>query len=157
MNNDYQMECLLNELKQFKAEKERLIEVSKQMIQDYELKIAQCNESIEAKERYVNEVIVSMLEMDQMKETKTGFNYSLPSGKVIISKESYKMKLKEGIDETNIPTRFIELKKSVKWGDYKKILKVVDGEVINIQTGEIVENVIVEKVEGGKLNIKLSD
>jgi len=155
MNNDYQMEKLLVELNEFTKEKERLMLVAKQMIEEYQDKINMYQDEILKKEQYTKDVLHSLVDFEEMKDTKTQKSYQLVSGKIIIPKDKYNIKLKEEYDESKIPNRFIEIKRVVKWGDYKKILKIVDGEVINIQTGEIVDNVELEKVEGGKIKLKL--
>lgn len=152
MNNDYQMEKLLNELREFTEEKERLISIADKMIDEYQNKINMYNDEILKKEQYTKDVIHSLINIEQMKETKAQKSYQLVSGKIIIAKDKFNMKLK---NENNIPAEFIETKRVVKWGDYKKILKIVDDEVVNIQTGEVEPNVKVEKVEGGEIKLKL--
>ena len=152
MNNDYQMEKLLNDLREFTEEKERLISIADKMIDEYQNKINMYNDEILKKEQYTKDVIHSLINIEQMKETKAQKSYQLVSGKIIIAKDKYNMKLK---NENNIPSEFIETKRVVKWGDYKKILKIVDDEVVNIQTGEVEPNVKVEKVEGGEIKLKL--
>ena len=156
MNNDYQMERLLNELRDFTKEKERLILVATQMRDEYQDKINMYQEEILKKEQYTKDVIRSLIEIDKMKETKTQKTYDLVSAKIIITKDKYDMKLKKEFDENTIPDRFIETKKQIKWGDYKKILKIVDNNVVNIQTGEIIDNVEIKKVEGGQIKLKFT-
>ena len=152
MNNDYQMEKLLNDLREFTEEKERLISIADKMIDEYQNKINMYNDEILKKEQYTKDVIHSLINIEQMKETKAQRSYQLVSGKITIPKDKFNMKLK---NENNIPAEFIETKRVVKWGDYKKILKIVDDEVVNIQTGEVEPNVKVEKVEGGEIKLKL--
>lgn len=156
MENDYNIEKLLVELKQFKDEKQRLIDTCFKVIEDYHYKINCYIDSMETKENYVKDQILSMIEVDKMKDTKTQKNYSLPSGKLVIPKESYSLKMKEDLNFEEIPDRFIKTEKKVKWNDYKKLLRVVDGEVVNIQTGEIINNVEAVKKSGGTLEIKLN-
>lgn len=155
MNNDYKMEKIIKEFKKFKAEKERLILIAEEMKKEYQEKIYEYQDQILHQEKYLKTAIQALIEIDKMKDTKTQKSYELVSGKIIIPKDKYNMKLKKEIDFNEISDKFIEIKKSIKWADYKKTLKIVDGEVINIQTGEIVDNVEVEKVQGGQLNIKL--
>jgi len=65
------------------------------------------------------------------------------------------MKLKSEYDDGEIPERFLKVEKSVKWGDFKKILKIDGDCVINAQTGEIIKSVEIEKKPAGQLDIKL--
>lgn len=157
LNNDYQMERLLNELREFTDEKERLIDISKKMIEEYQDKVKFYEEQIQIKEEYTKGQIFSLIEVDKMKDTKTQKSYQLVSGKITITKDKYNMKLKAEYNENTIPDNFIEVKRSVKWGEYKKTLTIVDNQVVNKETGEIVDNVDIEKVEGGQINLKLVD
>jgi hypothetical protein len=155
MNNDYQMEKLLKELTEFTKEKERLMLVAAQMRDEYQDKINMYQEEILKKEQYTKDVIHSLIDIEEMKDTKTQKSYQLVSGKITISKEKYNMKLKAEYDESKIPDKYITVKRSVDWGEYKKNLTIHGNEVINKETGEIVDNVEIEKVEGGKIKLKL--
>jgi len=155
MNNDYQMEKLLKELTEFTKEKERLMLVAAQMRDEYQDNINMYQEEILKKEQYTKDVIHSLIDIEEMKDTKTQKSYQLVSGKITISKEKYNMKLKAEYDESKIPDKYITVKRSVDWGEYKKNLTIHGNEVINKETGEIVDNVEIEKVEGGKIKLKL--
>lgn len=155
MNNDYQMEKLLNELREFKEDKERLMLIAAKMRDEYQDKINMYQDEILKKEQYTKDVIHSLIDIEQMKETKTQKSYQLVSGKITIPKDKYNMKLKEEYDENKIPDKYITVKRSVNWGEYKKKLTIHGNDVINKETGEIVDNVEIEKVEGGKINLKL--
>jgi hypothetical protein len=155
MNNDYKMEKILKEFKEFKEEKQRLILLAEEMKKEYQEKICEYQEQILSQEKYVKTTIAALIEIDKMKDTKTQKSYELVSGKIIIPKDKYNMKLKKEIDFNEISDKFIEIKKAIKWADYKKTLKIIDDKVINIETGEIIDNVEIEKVQGGQLNIKL--
>lgn len=153
-NNDVEMEKLLIELKEFSDEKERLISNCKEMILMYQEKIAFYHSQLDVKETNIKKQLFGMLDEDKMKETKTEKNYKLPSGKLIIKKKSQSMKLKVDYFDHEIPDRFIKVEKSVKWGDFKKILKIDGDCVINTQTGEILYSVEIEKKPAGTLEIK---
>ena len=155
MENDYKMEKILKEFKNFKEEKERLIKLAEEMKKEYQEKIYEYQEQILNQETYVKSTLAALIEIDKMKDTKTQKSHELVSGKIIISKDKYNMKLKKEIDFNEISDKFIEIKKSIKWANYKKVLKIIDDKVINLETGEIVDNVEIEKVQGGLLNIKL--
>ena len=112
MNNDYQMEKLLKELTEFTKEKERLMLVAAQMRDEYQDKINMYQEEILKKEQYTKDVIHSLIDIEEMKDTKTQKSYQLVSGKITISKEKYNMKLKAEYNENTIPDNFIEVKRS---------------------------------------------
>ena len=155
MANDVNMEKLLVELKQFKDDKQRLIATCEEMVKNYQEKIEFYKAQIDVKETSVKEQLFGMIEIDKMKPTKTEQNYRLPSGKLFIKKESQSMKLKPEYNEADIPERFLKVERSVKWGDFKKILKIEGDCVINTQTGEIIDSVEIETKPAGQLDIKL--
>lgn len=91
------------------------------------------------------------LDENDMKETKTQIKYRLPSGELVKKFKSpeYKRdneKLAEWL-ESNDMSEYIETKKSPKWGELKKKTKVLNGQVVYEDTGEIVEGV--EAIERG--------
>lgn len=153
--NDLKMENMIEELKDFKADKERLIDICRAKITEYTEKIDSYEMEIKTKEELIKEKLFGMVERDKMKITKTEYNYKLPSGKIFIKKDKLDIKLKKNYNESEIPENFIKIEKSVKWGEFKKILKIEDENVINIKTGEILESVEIEVKKGGKLDIKL--
>lgn len=155
MNNDLRMENMIEELKEFKADKERLIDICKAKMAEYAEKIGTYEMEIKTKEEWTKEQLFGMIEQDKMKETKTEFNYKLPSGKVFIKKDKQDIKLKSNYNESEIPERFLKVERSVKWGDFKKILKIEGDQVVNTQTGEILDSVEIEIKKGGNLDIKL--
>lgn len=155
MNNDYQMEKLLNELREFTEEKERLMLLAAKMRDEYQDKINMYQDEILRKEQYTKDIIHSLIDIEEMKDTKTQKSYQLVSGKIIIPKDKFNIKLKSEYDESKIPDEYITVKRSVNWGEYKKQLCIHGNEVINKETGEIVDNVEIEKVEGGKIKFKL--
>lgn len=91
-------------------------------------------------------------------ETKTQESYKLPSGTLVQKKAKLDL---EHDDETLLrflkesgDTEYIKVTEKVAWGDLKKALTMVDGAVVNKETGEVVEGVtIIEKPE--QFEIKL--
>lgn len=156
-NNDVLLEKLLNEFKKFKAEKERLIDISQEMINEYSLKISQEKESIRSKENYLKEQLIALMDEKNIKETKTQKTYQLPSAKIVISKNKQKLELnEEKVNFDELDDRFIQETRKVKWAAYKTVLKVVDGKVVNQQTNEEVKNVELKVIQGGEVTIKFS-
>lgn len=154
MKNDFRMEELLIELKDFQKEKQRLIDLANEMIKKYQGLAIEWNSQVEEKEKNIKDLLLTLLERDKMKETKTQRSHQLASGKIIISKDKYNMKLKDNVDDSEIPNVFVEEKRSIKWSEYKKTLTIVGSNVVDRNTGEIVNTVEIEKVEGGQIIIK---
>ena len=84
------------------------------------------------------------LDEEDMKETKTQIKYRLPSGELVKKFKSpeYKRdnkKLTEWLESNNM-NKYIEIKKSPKWGELKNKTKVINGQVVT-EDGEVVEGV----------------
>ena len=79
------------------------------------------------------------------KETKTQQSYKLPSGKLVrkAPRVTYKtddQALVEWLKARGY-TDYIKTTETPRWGDYKPKTQVVGGEVVDIDTGEIVTGV----------------
>jgi len=155
MNNDYQMEKLIVELKEFTEEKERLMLIASKMRDEYQDKINMYQDEILKKEQYTKDVIYSLIEVDKMKNNKTEQSYRLPSAKISIKKESKVMKLKPEYDCEEIPDKYLQTNVTVKWSEFKKTLIINGDDVVNKDTGEILKSVEVQTKIGGQLEIKL--
>lgn len=99
-------------------------------------------------------MLATYFETVKSKETKTQKSYKLISGTLVYKKPSTKInhddeKLIKALDGTE----FVEIKKSLKWGEYKKNLIVSDNDVIDTTTGEVIEGRTVEDVPAS-FNIK---
>lgn len=77
---------------------------------------------------------------DSKRKTKTLIKYQLPTG--TLQKKFKAPKLVRNDEElikyveVNAPD-YIETKKALKWGEFKKQTKVVNGQVVDTKTGEI--------------------
>lgn len=154
INNDLIIEKMLVEMKEHNTEKDRLIEISKAMINEYKLKIEKYEKEKKEKEEFVLSQISGLLEDMKLKETKTQFSYKLPSGQIIKKKAEQTIKLNKEIDLSQIPQEFIETKESVKWAELKKTLIITEDSIISKDTGEIINYCSVE-TKPEELKIKL--
>lgn len=155
INADFKMETALNNFKNYKEEKERLINISKKMIEAYNEKIFEYQNQINNQEKLLKEQLFAMINQDKMKETKTEYNYKLPTAKIFIKKDIKSIQLKKNYDENEIPAEFIKVTRSVDWFNFKKNLKINGNNIINTLTGEIVESVEIKTSIGGELNFKI--
>lgn len=154
---NFKIELLIDELRRYKSDREDRLNTNKQMIELYTRKLKLLEKDIADKEQYIQTQITNLLDenLDKMNETKTELNYKTPSAKVFFKKQQKVIKLKEDFNENEIPDRFIKVKRDVNWAGYKALLKIVGDNVINQQTGEIVESVKIELKPESELNIKL--
>lgn len=154
---NFKIELLVDELRKYKNDRESQLSTNKKMISLYQNKLNLLEKDIEDKEQYIKNQITNLLDenLDKMKETKTEISYKTPSSKVFFTKKKNVMKLDENFNENEIPTRFIKVERSVNWAGFKALLKIVGNDVINQQTGEIVNCIKIEKKPESELNIKL--
>ncbi len=83
------------------------------------------------------------------KKTKTMEKYRLPSGEIIkkYPNPEFKRNNEKLLDwiKVNKMNDYVEIKESPKWGELKKITKVINGQVVT-EDGEIIEGVeVVER------------
>lgn len=144
MINDVQANMLIEEIRDVELEKTRLEEVTKarvEMIQrESKEKIDKCNNEIDFKKAQLR----AFLNTVKTKDTKTLSKYALPSGELRIKKPSLKLihDDKKLIDWAKAEAKeFVQevTTAKLKWNDLKKNLDIVDGEVINKATGELLE------------------
>ena len=144
--DDIGAEKALVSLKQDIEERERLKETCKKMITDYQDKIQELDFEIEKLESNIKQALNIYLDSVEMKETKTQFSYQLPSGKIIKKKPQSILRAKDTlIDKVSKEYKKIEIK--LNWAEYKRNLEVVDGNVIDKETGEVIEDVEIETKE----------
>lgn len=148
MDKNFEIEKRLINLKKYEDEKQGLIETCEKMVNYYNNQITTYLTDIHQEQKRVLDQIDAMLDDEDLKETKTQFSYKTPSFKLTKKKERFEMKLIDndtyGLDEKYIKTT---KKIAIDWANYKKILKIDEDEnnVINTETGEIVDNVEIIK------------
>lgn len=145
--DDIGAEKALVSLKADREEKERMVNVCNQMILEYQAKIQGLENNYSEKEDFIKHTLQAYMETVETKETKTQHSYKLPSAKLIYKNSTQAIekddkKLLECIDE-----QYIKTERKIDWANYKKGLKIVEGNVIN-NDGEIVEGVNVVEKEG---------
>lgn len=154
INNDLIIEKMLVELKEHNTDRDRLIEISKTMMNEYKLKIEKYEQEKKEKEEFVLSQISGLLEDMKLKETKTQFSYKLPSGQIIKKKAEKVIKLNKDVNKNIIPTEFLKVETSVNWMELKKTL-AIDGElIVNKDTGEIIDYCSIE-TKPEEMKIKL--
>lgn len=147
IENDKTADWAITQIHEAETERDRLIALAEAQIEDLNNKIEELKTKCDNDTKYLRSCLAMYFETVPSKETKTQKSYKLLSGTLVFKKPSVKIvhddeKLIEFLDGTE----FVETKKSLKWGEYKKILTISDNEVIDSETGEIVEACTVEDV-----------
>lgn len=147
IENDKTAEWALTQIQEAETERDRLIAIAEEKIKDLTNKIEELNSHCEDETKYLRSCLAMYFETVKSKETKTQKSYKLLSGTLIFKKPSVKIvhddkKLLEFLKDSE----FIETKQSIKWAEYKKLLTISGDEVIDSETGEIVDGCTVEEV-----------
>ena len=150
INNDVDAEKILISLKEQTNDIDRQIEICKQMIDTYQDHIDVYEQKKKEKLDFYRALLNEYFDRVETNKAKTQESYSLPSGKLIRKLPSIKLvhdgeKLKQWLKENSI-NEFVEVTEKVKWGEFKKELKVTDNGQVVTADGEIVDGVEVETV-----------
>lgn len=149
IDNDNTAEWALTIIKAEKMDRDRLISVCEQKIQEYQEKIEQFRQRCDNKTSYLISQLNQYFQTVERKKTKTQETYKLPSGTLKLKLPSVEYqrddaKLLEWL-KTSEMKQYIQTKESPKWVELKKTIQVAGNKVLT-QDGEIVEGVtVVEK------------
>ena len=145
-------EWVLEKLAEKAAERQQVEEQYQKMIARYEKWRADSLEKLDSDEAYFNQLLAPWA-AEQLEGTKKK-SITLPSGRVGFRAGSKAFMLNgEKVASANpgllefvkgADSSFIETKESVKWGEYKKTLKVIDDGQVITADGEIVPDMVVE-------------
>lgn len=154
IDNDKKADWAITQIKEAEAERDRLITLAEEQIIDLNDRIEELKNKCINDTKYLRSCLAEYFETVPVKETKTQKTYKLLSGTLVFKKPSVKIihddaKLIEFLKDSE----FIETKQSIKWAEYKKLLTVSGDDVIDSETGEIVDGCTVEDVPA-TFNIK---
>lgn len=154
IENDKTADWAITQIKEVEEECNRLVALANNKIDELNATIENLKVKCENDTKFLRSCLAMYFETVPSKETKTQKSYKLLSGTLVFKKPSVKInhddeKLLDFLDGTE----YVETKKSLKWGEYKKLLTISDGKVIDSETGEIVEGCSVEDVPAS-FNIK---
>lgn len=150
VTNDNNAEWALKKIKEEIEERDRLVAIAQHEINDLNDKINLINEQCENKIRYLKSLLAMYFETVPHKETKTQESYKLLSGSLVFKKPSVKInhddeKLIKYLKE-NDGEKFIKIKESVDWAEFKKSLEIMGEDVVDKELGCIIEGCTVEDV-----------
>lgn len=154
ITNDKTADWAITQIHEAENERDRLLALAEDQIKDLTNKIEELKIKCDNETAFLRSCLAEYFETVKCKETKTQKSYKLISGTLVYKKPSTKInhndeKLIKALDGTE----FVEIKKSLKWGEYKKNLIVSDNDVIDTTTGEVIEGCTVEDVPAS-FNIK---
>lgn len=152
ITDDSLADWAIKKIKEEQEDTNRLIELANAEIESLSEKIKGFEDRYNHKVGYLKSKLYEYFETCKTKETKTQRSYELLSGKLVFKKPTEKMvpdkdKLLAYCKECGM-TEFVKVKEELDWASYKKECEIVDGQVVNVQTGDIIDCVSVEEVPG---------
>lgn len=142
IDNDNKADWALRVIRDNNAERDRLINIAKAQIDELNAQIEEITTKYDSKSSYLKNLLAEYVMSVPRKETKTQETYQLLTGKLIVKKASQKMvpndeALVKYLESEKLP----ELIKAVykpDWAEFKKTLSIIDGNVVNTATGEMI-------------------
>lgn len=157
--SDLMAEWALKQIKKAEEERDRLVALAKEEIDDLERQIEIHTLRCENSTNYLKGKLQEYFNTVEHKETKTQESYKLLSGSLVMKKPTQKMvpdkdKLLAYVKENNMP-EFVKVKEEVDWALYKKECEIVNGKVVTVETGDVLpEDIISVEEVAGEFNIK---
>lgn len=148
IKDDKTADWAIKTIAEAEAERDRLINLANEQIDELKERIDALKKSCDSDTAFLKSSLFEYFGTVPHKETKTQSSYKLLSGSLVLKKSSLTInhddeKLIAALDGTD----FVEVKKSLRWGEFKKNLAITDdGEVVDMSTGEIIDACTVEEV-----------
>jgi len=145
IDNDVKAEWALRKIRECTAERDRILETSWEIIESYKAVIQTEADRAADEIAGLEGLLMQYFATVEHAATKTQETYRLPTGKLKMKLAFERMIPNDETLITAFPD-FTERKPTLKWGELKKRLDIVDGKVIDTETGEIVQGVSLETV-----------
>lgn len=163
ITDDNLADWALRKIRDEEAERDRLISIAQNQIQELQEKMKDPNEKCDRDTSFLKGCLAQYMNKVPHKSTKTQETYQLLTGKLVLKKPSQKMivpddnKLLDYLDKESYKD-YIKTKCSPDWAGFKKILEIQNGDVINKETGEVInpEIIAIEDVPAS-FDIKLKE
>ena len=144
VENDLSADWCLDKIRESKAEYSRFEIVTRAKIQQIEQVLMKEKEKMNNEVSFFESKLREYFETVKTEDTKTLRKYKLPSGQLKLKKSQTifkydKEKLIEAADNYENMSDYIKIKKDFDWAEFKKNLEIKGNNIINKNTGEIVE------------------
>jgi len=147
VDTDAKAEWAIKAIEKETAETQRLVKVCDEMIAEYALKKLQYAEQLDGKTAYFKGLLNGYFNSVEHKKSDTRETYKLPSGKLVYKYPKPKFEVDNDLLADfliiNGYNDYVEETPKAKWGEFKKLVEVVDGKVVDAN-GQIVDGVSVE-------------
>lgn len=151
IDNDNKADWAVKKINEDVLERDRIIKIAENRILELKNEIEEIEREYDRKISFLKSCLLDYFETVDHKETKTQESYKLLSGSLVMKKPANKI-VKEDDDTLvqyfadNDMDDFIKITKSPKWAEYKKRLEISGDNVVDTETGEIVDAVSIEQV-----------
>lgn len=159
IDTDAKADWALKVIKQETEDTERMMKIADEHIDKLKAQKEDIQKGLDRRIGYLKGLLYRYFETVPHKETKTQEQYKLLDGSLVFKKPSQKMapdreKLLAYVKANNL-NDFVKVKEDVDWAAYKKECEIVDGKVVNVQTGDLLpEDVITVEEEPGEFVVK---
>lgn len=147
ITNDNTADWALRVIRDNEAERDRIIDIAKAQIEELKAQIEEITAKYDNESNFLKNCLAEYVMNVPRKETKTQETYQLLSGKLIVKKAAQKLVPNDetiiNYLESNELSEYVKIKKSPDWAEFKKTLSIVDGKVINTNTGEVVPTEVI--------------
>ena len=134
-----------------RAELERLEAIANQQIKEIESRVESLRERTRRRTSFLTIKLQRYFNTVPHKETATQEKYELLSGNLVMKKAKQSLvnddndKLVAHLEAAGL-TEFVKIEKKPAWGEFKKRLVIVDGEVVDKESGEVVNCIKIDDV-----------
>lgn len=135
-----ELENIIEQIKEVREEKAQLERLFADKVAQYKAALDSRTDKLDKDIYYLTQTARAEFEQLPFKTTKTQREISLLSGDLIIKNATQKLEADKDVLLKSGPAYLVKTTevKSFDWSAYKKGLAVIDGQVINTVTGEVV-------------------
>lgn len=144
INDDNTADWAVRTIKQENEERDRLISIAQDQIDELTDRIADIKKKYGYKTAFLESLLGRYFDTVPHSKTKTQESYKLLSGSLVLTKPKVSIEKPDenstdfiNYVKTHAP-KYIKTTETVNWGEYKKTLKAVEGVIID-ENGEIVD------------------
>lgn len=145
IKDDIDAEKAACEIREIKQEADRLSSICKAQIDFYTARMTQIQDKADREVETISRKLEDYFDTVPQKRTKTQATYQLPSATLKLKQQQPEYKRNDAILMEAFPD-FVQQKPFFQWAEFKKTLRIEDGEAICSDTGEIVPTAALEVI-----------
>lgn len=148
IDNDRVADWAIRIIKNNEKERDRLVNLAEEQIAELTEQKEKAEKRCEQQNAFLKSCLFEYFANVPHSVTKTQESYRLIAGTLVFKPSQNKIEHNDDVLINNLDgTEYVKIKKTVDWANYKKTLAIVDGNVINTETGEMIEGCKVSQTE----------